>query len=97
MARHAHEFSCTNCGWWNYPMLSDSMNGNYVVKCGNCAHEHYRCIKDGVVTDKRHNKNERTCDIIHVMKSACSEKKREMSPLLRMRNALFASSVGGDA
>ena len=90
MARHAHEFYCTNCSWWNYPMLSDALSGNYEIKCGNCGHIHYRVIKDGVVIDDRaqsdikHNQSRWSKgvdywagDTIHVMKSACSEKKRQ--------------------
>lgn len=95
MARHIHEFSCTNCGYWNYPMLSDHMDGNYVIKCGNCNHEHYRSIEKGKVTEKRHDKNTRNLDIIHVMKSACSEEKRQLSKLTLIKNKLFAESMGG--
>ena len=84
MARHTHEFYCTNCSWWNYPMLSDTMDGNYEIVCGNCGHIHYRVIKNGVViddkvqeeakwNDSRWSKNvdKWSGDTIHVMKSAC--------------------------
>jgi uncharacterized Zn ribbon protein len=76
MARHAHEFSCTNCSWWNYPMLSDKMHGNYTIICGNCKHEHYRVIKGGVVTEDRHNSAMDHGDTIHVMKSASFKEKK---------------------
>lgn len=82
MARHAHEFQCTECQYWNYPMLSDTMNGNYTVKCGNCGHNHYRVIVSGVVTEDRHNSAYDHGDTIHVMPSACSEKKRESKGML---------------
>lgn len=82
MARHSHEFNCTNCGWHNYPMLSDSMNGNYTVLCGNCGHSHYRCIVNGVVTEDRHNSSYGHGDTIHVMESACSKEKREKRGLI---------------
>jgi len=77
MARHAHEFSCTNCSWWNYPMLGEDMHGNYTIICGNCGHEHYRAIKSGVVTEERHNNSLNHGDTIHVMPSACFKTKKE--------------------
>lgn len=30
-----------------------SLNGNHVLKCPNCGHEHCRVVKDGVITDIR--------------------------------------------
>jgi len=95
MARHAHEFSCTNCGWWNYPMLSDHMDGNYVIQCGNCGHEHYRTIEKGKVTDKRHSTEKAVTDLIHVMRSACQKEKRQLGVVAQLRNRLFAESMGG--
>lgn len=85
MARFAMEFQCTICRWFNYPMLSDTANGNFTVKCGNCGHEHYRVLKDGVVTEDRHNSAVDHGDTIHVMPSACSEKRREEGSVLAFR------------
>jgi hypothetical protein len=85
MSRHAHEFNCTNCNWFNYPMLNDAMSGNYTVICGNCGHEHYRYIKKGVVTEDRHNHLEEHGDTIHVMPSACSKEKRKMGGVAMLR------------
>lgn len=106
--RHAHEFQCTECAWFNYPMLRLNLNGNYVIKCGGpkfdykdgkkvpkpdypmntdsvCNHEHYRVVKDGVVTGDRHDKTKPICEVIHVMPSACSETRRELGAVARMR------------
>ncbi|APU88928.1 hypothetical protein Rctr197k_122 [Virus Rctr197k] len=85
MARHAHEFSCTECQHYNYPMLSDQMNGNYTIICGHCQHQHYRVIKAGVVTEDRHNKNLPPAEIIHVMPSACQKEKRELGQVAQLR------------
>ena len=90
MARHAHEFNCTNCSWFNYPMLSDQMNGNYTIICGNCGHEHYRVIKDGVVTEDRHDKNRPPAEVIHVMKSASQKEKRQVGTISRIREMVAA-------
>ena len=48
-------------------MLSDAMSGNYTIVCGNCKHEHYRHIKNGVVTEDRHNDSSDHGDTIHVV------------------------------
>ena len=85
MARHAHEMDCTNCSWYNYPMLDETMNGNYTVICGNCGHQHYRCIEKGVVTQDRHSKKYGETDTIHVMPSACSKEKRKLGIIAQMR------------
>ena len=85
MSRHTHEFQCTNCMWWNYPILSETMDGNYVVKCGHCKHLHYRTIKQGVVTEIRHNQYKDNLDVIHVMPSACLEKKRIVGTVTSIR------------
>jgi transcription elongation factor Elf1 len=90
MARTSVEFQCTNCSYWNYPMMSDAMDGNYTVKCGNCGHEHYRLVEKGVVTDIRHNYEKDHGDTIHVMKSACSADRREEGKIVNVRRGRFA-------
>lgn len=89
MAHHAHEFQCTSCDWFNYPMLSDQMSGNFVVICGNCDHKHYRHIKDGVVTEVRHNSNRGNGHFaghtVHVMKSASQKTKRKLGTVAQLR------------
>ena len=98
MARHAHEFQCTNCRWYNYPMLSETMDGNYTIVCGNpaCKHHHYRTIKKGVVTEERHSVGEKLCDTIHVMPSASSEKQRPKSKLAEVRELASAGLATED-
>jgi RNase P subunit RPR2 len=85
MARHAHEMYCTNCSWHLYPMLNDRMSGNYTIVCGNCEHKHYRYIKDGVVTEDRHNYAADHGDTIHVMKAACQKEKRKLGAVAQLR------------
>ena len=95
MARHAHEFDCTNCMFYNYPMLSETMNGNYTIKCGNCGHEHYRVITKGAVTQDRHDKNRGAAEIIHVMPSAASKEKRKLGLIAQFRQTVAAGLAGG--
>ena len=93
MARHVHEFQCTNCTWFNYPMLSEAMSGNYTIKCGHCNHEHYRVIKDGVVTEDRHSASMKNGDTIHVMPSASSEKQRVRGQIVQFREMAAAGQL----
>lgn len=103
MARHSHEMYCTNCSHWVYPMLSDTMSGNFEIVCGNCSHVHYRTIKDGVViddkaqpeathSDSRWNKgtDDWTGDRIHVPASACSKEKRTLGKIAQFRQKVAA-------
>lgn len=92
MAAHAHEFQCNNCTFFNYPMLKDTLNGHYIVVCGNCQHKHYRTLKDGVVIQEgqRHSKTEDQVDTIYVQKSATSEKRRELGAIAKFRAMVTA-------
>jgi len=60
-------------------MLDEKMHGNYIIVCGNCDHEHYRVIRDGVVVDDgtrwSRNNDKWTEDKILIMKSACYKEK----------------------
>jgi hypothetical protein len=66
-------------------MLSDKMNGNYTIKCGNCGHEHHRYIESGVVTEDRCNDKAGHVDTIHVPKSATSKEKRQLGVVAQFR------------
>jgi len=103
MAKAAHEFQCDgrgtataanptkeNCGWFNYPMLDESMNGNYIIVCGHCGHKHYRAIKNGVVTSDRHSEKDGEAEVIHVMPSACSEERRKLGLVAQFRAKVAA-------
>jgi hypothetical protein len=74
-------------------MLSEEMDGNYTVRCGHCNHEHYRVIKKGVVTEDRHNSSMKHGDTIHVMPSACSEKKRVRGLVVQLREMVAAGQL----
>lgn len=76
-----------NCGWYNYPMLDEKMNGNYIIICGHCGHEHHRQIKNGVVTGDRItiDGKDGTAERIHVMPSACQPTKRKLGAIAQFR------------
>jgi hypothetical protein len=44
---------CHNCdGYFNVD-FDETINGNHIVKCPKCQHEHCRVIENGVVTGDR--------------------------------------------
>lgn len=47
------ELHCHNCDKHVQFNIDLSMNGNHVLKCPNCGHEHCRVVKDGIISDIR--------------------------------------------
>jgi hypothetical protein len=47
------EIYCHNCQNYIQFELDTTLNGNHVLKCPKCGHEHCRVVKDGQVTDDR--------------------------------------------
>lgn len=48
-----HEFNCSNCSGYITVKLDEDLQGAHCVVCPSCSHEHYRIIKDGVITEDR--------------------------------------------
>ncbi len=47
------ELHCHNCDKYVQFDLDISLNGNHVLECPNCGHEHCRVVNDGEITDRR--------------------------------------------
>lgn len=47
------EIECHACERFVRFDLDTSLNGNHVLHCPNCGHEHCRVVKDGKITDVR--------------------------------------------
>lgn len=47
------KLGCHNCGGVFNVDFDETLNGNHIVKCPKCEHEHCRVIKNGEVTDDR--------------------------------------------
>lgn len=57
------EIYCHSCGKYVQFNIDISLNGNHVLECPNCGHEHCRVVNDGKITDVRwgsRNKNLQT-------------------------------------
>ena len=44
---------CHECGQYVHFPIDLSLNGNHVLECPSCGHEHCRVVKDGMITDFR--------------------------------------------
>jgi DNA-directed RNA polymerase subunit RPC12/RpoP len=49
------DISCTNCSKPFIAQIDFAVDGNHVINCPHCNHEHFREIKVGTVTDVRWN------------------------------------------
>lgn len=47
------DMNCTECGKNFIAELDVAIDGDYVLECPYCGHEHCRQVKSGKVTDKR--------------------------------------------
>jgi ribosomal protein S27AE len=47
------DMSCTECGKGFIAELDFSLNGNHIIECPRCGHEHCRVIRDGSITEER--------------------------------------------
>ncbi len=51
--KEKQELHCHNCSKYVQFELDLEMNGNHVLKCPNCGHEHCRVVTDGKITGDR--------------------------------------------
>jgi len=67
------ELHCHECNKFFQVEFDDTINGNHVVNCPNCQHEHCRVIKDGIVTgDRWDQRNGNTIQAVWISASATS-------------------------
>lgn len=85
------EFYCAECRHYTYAKLNRHLNGNHLMRCPNCGHQHYRVVKNGVITSDRYDDYGPTADVIVAMKSACvPEAQRRKRPELAQLRELEA-------
>jgi len=51
--RRRQELHCHACDRFVQFVVDLDLNGNHVLNCPNCGHEHCRVVRDGVITDIR--------------------------------------------
>ena len=47
------ELYCHNCNRYVQFRIDNELDGEHIVKCPNCNHEHYRHVDHGKITDRR--------------------------------------------
>jgi len=47
------EIHCHDCQQYVQFDIDLSLNGNHVLECPNCGHEHCRVVKEGIITEDR--------------------------------------------
>jgi DNA-directed RNA polymerase subunit RPC12/RpoP len=57
------DLHCTECGKSFVAKLDDRIDGNHVIVCPWCGHQHCRVIKDGKVTDDRYDSKREHVDV----------------------------------
>lgn len=53
MSKHISIEHCHHCGNNMRIELDLELNGNHVIKCPHCGHEHCRVVRDGKITGVR--------------------------------------------
>lgn len=66
------ELHCHACNQYVQFDIDLSLNGNHVLECPNCGHEHFRVVKDGVITESRWKSSGPTFSIQGATTSATS-------------------------
>jgi len=57
------DMNCTNCSKNFIAELDHSIDGNHIVECPYCSHEHCRVIKDGKILSDRWDSREQRVDV----------------------------------
>jgi DNA-directed RNA polymerase subunit RPC12/RpoP len=71
MSRVRTDLNCTECNATFIAQLDFSIDGNHIVECPYCGHEHCRVIKNGKVTGDRWSTRDQRIDVErkHIWKS----------------------------
>lgn len=51
--QNRQEIHCHACDKWVQFIIDQALDGNHVLNCPNCGHEHCRVVKNGEITDFR--------------------------------------------
>lgn len=57
------DLSCTECSKSFIAMLDLDVNGNHIIECPHCTHEHCRVIENGKVTGERWSSRHQRVDV----------------------------------
>ena len=60
MTLESQELHCHNCNNYVQFKLDMGLNGNHVLNCPKCGHQHCRVVKDGKITSERWDSRNRS-------------------------------------
>ncbi len=58
------DVSCTECSRTFIALLDYAIDGNHIVECPHCSHEHCRVIEHGVITGERWSSRHQRVDVL---------------------------------
>lgn len=64
------ELHCHDCNKYVQFEVDMSLNGNHVLNCPNCDHEHCRVVKDGVITSERWDSRNGDAGMVYAVSTA---------------------------
>jgi phage terminase large subunit GpA-like protein len=71
--RERQELHCHACDQYVQFTMDMSLNGNHVLNCPNCGHEHCRVVRNGIITEDRwDSRNGPAIQVYSVTSSAAS-------------------------
>lgn len=59
------DMDCHHCGKNFVALVDYSLNGNHIIECAHCGHEHHRVVRDGKVTEERFGSNNDSGGVVH--------------------------------
>lgn len=65
---YTQELYCTNCSATIRFITKPNVNGNKIIVCDECGHQHCRVVVDGIVTGDRWDSRSESVDTIHGVK-----------------------------
>jgi len=61
--RNRTEMTCTNCSKFFIAELDFDIDGNHIIECPWCRHEHCRVIVNGKITEERWSSRQQRVDV----------------------------------
>lgn len=86
------EIYCHNCDTYVQFPVDLSLNGNHVLKCPNCQHEHCRVVKNGVIMGDRWD--QRNGDTYRIRQSVITMSASSTSTSTFMFSSAGTSAAG---
>jgi uncharacterized protein YbaR (Trm112 family) len=88
------EIYCHHCGLYVQFDVDTALNGNHILNCPNCKHEHCRVVENGKITDVRWGQRNNNLPSFQVSSSVCTTSSTASSTTYINLGALGACGTG---